>query len=524
MTFYLPQKTRSTLITGFSTIAFITLTGCTTVGPEFKPIATELPENWQFKENSNIEINESWWEGFNDPVLDKLITISHQENLSLREALLRIVEARAVLGVTNANNLLRTKLNGSVSSTKQSEHASPQPLDNDELFSLGLDSSWEIDFWGKLFRQRESATASYYSLIANHGDMLITVTAEVASTYISIRTLEQRIKLLVENIKLQERSLQIAEVWFNNGGRTELDLRQAQALVHETRSQLPGLEQDLYKKQSALAVLLGTHRAQVLDILNADSSVPHYQLPVNVGLPIDLLRRRPDIRVSEYLAKMRNADIGVAKADYYPSFSLTGNLGFSVTTGISTLADGNSGSSGGDLFSTEAKQYTGGFGFSWDVFNFDRIENNVLASDARLQQAIESYKMTVISAVKETEDAMFSLQKAEQQEKELTQSANAYSRASTLSIQQYKDGATDYQSVLDSLRQLVSVKQTQVQAKGQIALNVVSLYKAIGGGWLFDKPVKLSQKTASQMTERTDWEDKLENLINSSKAESDPTN
>ncbi|TMO57001.1 efflux transporter outer membrane subunit [Pseudoalteromonas phenolica] len=524
MSFYLTQNIRRTLIKGFYTTAFITLTGCTTIGPEFQPIKAELPEKWQLKENANVEINENWWKGFNDPVLDQLINISHQENLSLRESLLRIVEARAILGVTKANNLPRTKFNGSASSTKQSEHASPQPLDNEELFSLGLDSSWEIDFWGKLFRQRESATASYHSLIANHGDMFVTVTAEVASTYISIITLEQRIKLLMENIKLQERSLQIAEVWFNNGGRTELDLRQAQALVHETRSQLPGLEQDLYKKQSALAVLLGTHRSKVLDMLNAGSSVPQYQLPVSLNLPIDLLRRRPDIRASEYLAKMRNADIGVAKADYYPSFSLTGNLGLSVTTGISTLAGGISGSSGGDLFSTEAKQYTGGFGFSWDIFNFGRIENNVLASDARLQQAIESYKMTVLSAVKETEDAMFSLQKAGQQEKALTQSASAYTRASTLSIQQYKDGATDYQSVLDSLRQLVNVKQTQVQAKGQIALNVVSLYKAVGGGWFFDKPIELPQKTIDQMAKRTDWDEKLNNSIHGSTTDSDRAN
>ncbi|MCF6458151.1 TolC family protein [Pseudoalteromonas sp. MMG024] len=514
MAFYLSKNSKSILKKGLYSSFVAILAGCTTVGPNFEPIEIEVPEKWELKSNStnsSVAINKHWWKNFNDPSLEKLINLSHKENLSLRDSLLRILEARAILGVTQSNNMPRTNLSGNALTTKQSEHASPQPLDNEEMFSLGIDSSWEIDFWGKLLRQRESAEASYNSLKANYGDMYISITAEVASTYISIRTLELRIQLLAENIELQKRSLEIAEVWFNNGGRTELDLRQAQALVYETRSQLPALELDLFKKQSALAVLLGTYRSNVLPILSSPPSIPQYGSEINTGIPIDLIRRRPDIRASEYVAKMKTADVGVAKADYYPSFSLTGSLGLSVTTGISTLAGGSLGSSGSDLFSSAARQYTGGFGISWDIFNFDRIDNNVLATDMRLQQAIESYKMKVLSAIKETEDALYSLEKAKEQEKALAQSSLAYSRASKLSMQQYKDGATDYQSVLDSLRQLVNVKQSQTQAKGQIALDVISLYKAMGGGWELANPIFLKEETMSQMKQRTEWGDHLYN-------------
>ena len=496
-----------------SLIALLLLTGCTTVGSDFDKPKVAIPKKWSSEsaEGSFDTVEKAWWIGFNDPTLTALIALTEKENLSLRQSALRIVEARAILGSTNANNLPNLSLNGNASTTSQSEHSSQQPLDNNEIYSLGFDSSWEIDAWGRLLRQRESASSSHLSLMADYGDMLITVTAEVASNYIGIRTLQQRLVLLKSNIELQERSLEIAEVWYKNGGRTELDLQQARALVFETRSQLPSLEQELYKMETALAVLLGTHRAAVLEHLNGALDIPTFHDENDLNISVDILRRRPDIRSSEYIAKLYNAELGINEADYYPTFSLTGSLGYSLTTGITTLAGGSAGSSVSDLFSSDAIQHSVGIGFSWNIFNFERVANNIRAADARLQQAIEAYKYTVINAVKEVEDALVSLDKSTNLEVYLSQSAQAYDRASSLAINQYKDGATDYQSVLDSLRQLVSVRQSQVQAKGQIALDVVSLYKAMGGGWKLNDTIALNEETVSQMSQRTDWDSSLEN-------------
>ncbi len=484
------------------------LVGCKAVGPDFVRPDVDVPAQWDSDQISALEIkkiDESWWQGFNDPLLDELINYAIDQNLDLKQSILRVYEARAVLGDINSNRNPNTTLSSGAIITTQSEHTSPQPLDGDEIYDLGFDSSWELDFWGRKLRERESAAANYAALKMDHGNVLVSVTAEVARTYINIRIMEQRIVLLKESIEIQERALEIAEVWFKNGGRTELDFQQAKGLLFETSSQLPGLEQELYKLQSALALLLGTHRENIASKLSHQTQIPVHQGGVNAGIPHELLRRRPDVRSAEYLAKSQSAQVGISKAALYPSFSLSGSIGLGVTTGIVTLAGGSSGSSASDLFSSEAIQYSIGPGFRWDVFNFGRIKNRVRASDSRLQQSIALYQQVVLSAIKETNDALVSFEQSQQQEALLKQSMMAYSRASELSLQQYKDGAADYQSVLDSLRQLVNLKQSHIQSLGQISLNIIAIYKAIGGGWSANSNIKLDENTAKQMQERTDW-------------------
>ena len=489
-------------------LLLLTLFGCSTVGPEFITPKVDLPTKWDTKQNSTTELletNEKWWARFNDPILDDFIVLAHAQNLNVRQAILRIFEARAILGDTNVNRYPTTSLSSNATTTSQSEHSSPQPLTNDEMYSLGFDSRWEIDFWGRQLRERESSDASHLAMLMDYGNILVSTTAEVASTYVNIRIMEQRIALIKESIDIQQRALEIAEVWFKNGGRTELDLQQTKGLVFETRSQLPELEQQLYKLETALALLVGTHREAIIDKLRVAAPIPSFDGEVSSGIPNELLRRRPDVRNAEYLAKVQNAQVGISEAAFYPSFSLTGSLSLAVTTGVSTLAGGINGSSSGDLFSSEAAQYSVGPGLSWNIFNFGRINNRVRASDSRLQQSIESYKQVVLSAVKETNDGLISVKKTREKEKLLRQSTLAYDRASALSLEQYKDGAADYQSVLDSLRQLVTLRQTHVQSKGQITLNIIGVYKALGGGWSEKALIKLDNATIKQMQERTNW-------------------
>ncbi|MCU7871987.1 MAG: efflux transporter outer membrane subunit [Candidatus Thiodiazotropha sp. (ex Lucinoma borealis)] len=492
--------------------ALLVLAGCTTVGPDYESPELDLETAWPeevggaFTEELTQE-NPRWWEAFNDDALTTLVGLAYRQNLDLRTAGLRIYEARALLGVAFGDYYPQSSLSGSGTTTQQSEHASLAPLSGDTTYSVGFDSSWELDIWGRNRRSIESANASYLSSVASYDDLLVSITAEVVRTYIQYRTLEQRITLARENIKLQERSLAIATVWFENGGKTELDVQQAKALLHDTRALVPSLELDLNQVENALAVLLGTTKSKNKSILaSTDSAIPVGPEQVALSVPADLVRRRPDVRYAELQAISQSAEIGIATADLYPSFSLTGSVGFSVLDGIPTLAGGAGGSTVGDLFSSDSLTYAAGGGFSWPVFNFGRIRNNIRANDARFEQAIETYRNTVLTAVQEVQDASIAFIKTREREAYLRSSVEAYARATELSQLQYKDGEIDYQSVLDSLRGLVEKQQTHIQIKGDIATNLVAMYKALGGGWqLKHDDGVVPATTLERMRKRTDW-------------------
>ncbi|MCU7933184.1 MAG: efflux transporter outer membrane subunit [Candidatus Thiodiazotropha sp. (ex Codakia rugifera)] len=501
-------------------------TGCTTVGPDYKKPELVLETSWPeglrsaFTKEASQE-KPKWWEAFNDSVLNKLVKLAYQQNLDLRTAGLRIFEARALLGVAFGNYYPQSSLSGSGVTSQQSEHASPSPLSGDTTYSVGFDSSWELDIWGRNRRNIESANASYLSSVTSYDDLLISITAEVVRTYIQHRTLEQRIRLAKENITLQERSLAIATVWFQNGGKTELDVQQAKALLHDTHALVPSLELDLERAENALAVLLGTTKSKIKPILvSAKPVIPVGPEQVALSAPADLVRRRPDVRSAELQAISKSANIGVATADLYPAFSLTGSVGLSVLDGIPTLAGGANGSSFGDFFNSDSLTYSAGAGFSWPIFNFGRIRNNIRANDARFEQAVETYRNTVLIAVQEVQDAAVAFIKTREREEYLRSSVEAYARATELSQLQYKDGEIDYQSVLDSLRELVQKQQSHIQIKGDIASNLVAMYKALGGGWqLKYEDGIVPASTLERMRQRTDWGELLDDI---SAKESEP--
>ena len=330
----------------------------------------------------------------------------------------------------------------------------------------------------------------------------------MARTYVQYRTLKQRIALAKENIQLQERSLAIATVWFEHGGKTELDVQQAKALLHDTRALVPSLELNLRQAENALVVLLGTTYSELTPILaSTPSGIPIGPEQVALSIPADLVRRRPDVRSAELQAMSQSAEIGVAKANLYPAFSLTGSVGFSVLDGIATVAGGPGGSTVADLFTGDSLTYSSvGGGFSWPIFNFGRIRNNVRANDARFEQAIETYRNTVLTAVQEMQDAAIGFIKSREREEYLRKSVDAYYRAAELSQLQYKNGEINYQSVLDSLRELVQQQQTHIQVQGDIVTNLVAMYKALGGGWQLRYEDGVVPATSlDRMRERTDW-------------------
>ena len=374
-------------------LAALSLTACTTVGPDYEAPDTKLPDSFVDEDQTEITSESrdlaEWWKVFNDPVLDELIAQSHAENLPLQIAGIRILEARARLGVAVGNLYPQQQtLGGSVTKTSASDNrANTAPLDlryND--YSVGLDATWELDIWGKFRRGIESSEATFLASIASYDDVLVTLTAEVANAYVLIRTFEERLKLARQNEAIQQRSYEIADVRFQGGVTTELDVQQAITLLRTTQAFIPDLETGLRQSKNGLAVLLGRAPGDVDALLGPPERfavIPTAPPEVAVGIPADLLRRRPDIRQAELQAMSQAANIGVAKADLYPSFALFGTVGLVSSGSTDTTKSGESGSS--ELFSSDAVEFFGGTGFSWNVLNYGRIKNQVRAQDARYQ-------------------------------------------------------------------------------------------------------------------------------------------
>jgi NodT family efflux transporter outer membrane factor (OMF) lipoprotein len=499
----------SQLIT-FLTLWLITLffSGCTMLGPNFESPEYKLPQHWDetedaiFKEQTEKE-NIQWWTLFNDPVLNQLIIAAYEQNLTLRTAGLRILEARARLGLIKGNIYPQVQdMAGDVVTIGTTGPAADRYYN---AASIGFDVAWEMDFWGKFRRSIESADAGLLADIANYDDVLVTLTAEVARTYITIRTLEERIRLTLKNRKIQEDALQLVTHQFQAGTVTELDVLQAKTLLSTTQAAIPNLQKLLQQNRNGLAILLGMVPGELRGLLDGAETIPSVSSEIVVGIPADLLRRRPDIRQAELLAAAQSALIGVALTELYPSFTLFGTLGWSASD-----AGGNS---LGDIFSSDGFSYTFGPAFKWNIFNYGRLKNQVRIEDARLEQLLTTYQNTVLNAAREVEDSMAGLVYSQKEAEYLGQGVVTSKRSVELSTLQYREGLADYNRVLDSTRALTQKQDQYAQLQGTIATQFISLYKALGGGWQirFDNDF-VPQAVKRKMEERTDWGDLLDDV------------
>jgi NodT family efflux transporter outer membrane factor (OMF) lipoprotein len=483
------------------------LSGCAMVGPDFEKPESQLPSEWGKSTDSLKEKSEetpvTWWTLFNDPVLDELIQSAYKQNLSLRVAGLRILEARARLGLVEGNLYPQSQqANGdilTIGTTAPSE---------DRYFnsaSVGFDVAWEMDFWGKFRRSIESADSSLLAEVASYDDVLISLFAEVARTYINIRTLEERIQITKKNTELQRKALQLVQYQFDAGTVTELDLLQANTLLSTTISAIPNLQNQLQKNRNALAILLGLLPSDTIPILSESGTgkIPTISQQVAVGVPAEVLRRRPDIRKAEFQAAAQSAQIGVALSELYPSFTLFGSLGWSANdVGANSL---------GDIFSSNSFSYSFGPAFKWNLFNYGRLRNQVRIQDARFEQLITIYQDTVLSAAREVEDSMNATAYSQKEAEYVLQSVASSKKSMELSLLQYEEGFADYQRVLDSTRSVTQKQDQYAQLLGRIATEFVGLYKALGGGW----EIRLQndfvpREIKEKMQERTNWGDMLE--------------
>ena len=489
--------------------------GCTMVGPDFVKPEAPVAEEWTQAADAKVKSEETdspeWWTVFQDSALNVLVEQAYRENLSLRIAGIRILEARANLGIAIGNLYPQRQQLGAEATANQFSQNAPNVAIADKYhanYFVGFDAAWELDFWGRFRRGIESADAQLIASIATYDDILVSLTAEVARTYILIRTFQERIELAKENVQIQTRSLQIAEIRHRNGLVTELDVTQAKSLLRDTQALIPRLQTGLRQAQNALSILLGIPPSDLRPLLTGDQVIPTAPPEVAVGIPAELLRRRPDIRRAEFLAAAQSARIGIARSDLFPRIALLGSIGLQTSEGGGNLANNAEFT---DLFDFDSVTYFFGPSVSWPILNYGRLKNNVRVQDARLQQLLVNYQNRVLGAAQEVEDALVAFLRAQEEVRFLSDSVKASKRSVKLSLIQYRDGLVDYQRVLTSQQFLVEEQDRWTATRGDVSLNLVATYKALGGGWQIRQGQEfVPVKTRQVMGERTDWGDLLQ--------------
>ena len=375
-------------------------------------------------------------------------------------------------------------------------------------YNLGINASWEIDFWGRFRRGIESADASLLAAVASYDDALVLLAAQVADAYVVIRTTEEQLRISHSNVTLQQRSYDIVEIMYRNGSSNDLDAQRAESLLLSTQATIPGFEITLRQAHNALSALLGLPPSDLSRLLGGRGNIPAVPEDVVVGVPADILRQRPDVRRAELQAIAQNAQVGVAKANLYPSFSISGSLGLAAAGNTDTARTGDSGF--GELFRAESLTYSVGPSFVWPFFNYDRIENNIRVQDARLQQALIQYRESVIQAAREAEDAMVAFAGSQRQDSILQRAVASTLRSTDLSMLRYQEGFADYQRVIDAQQALVTQQQRYVSNKGFVVRSLIQVYRALGGGWQNANATFVDEATRIEMEQRTDWDELLE--------------
>lgn len=444
------------------------------VGPEYCKPAAPVADSWidEYDERVRTELPNyaDWWSVFNDPVLNELMEETYQQNLDLKSAGLRVLQARYVRSIAAGGLFPQSQeAFGSYTRSQNSQNIAGGLLPlNTNTWATGFDVFWELDFWGKFRRNIESADASYEASVEDYDAVLISLLAETASAYVDLRTAQERLQYARKNVALQQRLLSIAVAKNKGGGASKLDVTQMQNVVANTQQLTPLYENQIRVANNALCVLLGVPPRDLTPELGIEP-IPTPPADVVVGVPVNLLRRRPDIRAAEREVAAQSAAIGVATADLLPHFSITGS--------ISLQADRFD-----NLFDSASSAGAISPGFSWDIFNYGRLINNVRLQDAGFQELAVNYQQTVLNANAEAENAINTFLTTQEQLQRLDEAVSASLYGVQISLEQ-AEKATDYNRVYNLATALVADQDTFAATQGQLANSLISTYKAIGGGW-----------------------------------------
>lgn len=453
------------------------LVSCT-VGPNYQRPKADAPAAWASslaggETNTPVDLA-TWWRGFKDTNLDALVTVALQSNLTLHIAEARVREARAGRDVAAGALWPSVGTSASFSRNRFSKTGFP-PLPRGtaldyNLYHAGFDAAWEIDVFGGTRRAVEAAGAEIGAAEAGRRDVLVSLLAELARNYVESRGYQQRLLITRNNIGVQREALDLTRSRYRSGLASDLDVQQAEALLQATESQVPSLETGFTRSVHHLSILLGQSPGTLMGEMTAEKPIPLTPPSVPVGLPSELLQRRPDIQRAERELAAATARIGVAKADLFPKFSL---LGFASLQSIS--AD--------KWFNYGSRAWSAGPTVEWNLFEAGRIRANIRVQNARQEQALETYQQVILVALEDSENALVAYAKEQTRRESLFRSVQADQQALDLSTQLYKSGLVDFLHVLDSERALYAAQDALVQSDQDISLNLVQLYKALGGGW-----------------------------------------
>jgi NodT family efflux transporter outer membrane factor (OMF) lipoprotein len=462
-----------------STILLVVLitvvSGCLAVGPDYVRPDTTVNKDWNTKlerdsDNKETDTNNLavWWNALGDPKLSSLIERAEKDNLDLKKAQARVREARARRGVAKADYFPTLNATGSASQGRSSEDSGGGTTN--DLYAAGFDASWELDIFGGVRRSVEAAQANLEASEEDRRDVLVSLLAEVAINYIDVRTYQARLAAAEANLKSQEETYQLA-AWRNQAGLSdELAVQQARLNLENTRSKAPALRTGLEEAMNRIAVLLGEQPGNIHAELTNREAIPLGFLNVVEVAPADVLRRRPDVRKAERNLASQTAKVGVATADLYPKFKMSG------TIGLDALSIGN-------LFLSGSRSYSFGPSITIPLFAGGSIRKNIDVQSALQEQYLIAYETAVLNALEEVENALVAYTEEQSRRQSLIDAATAAKLAAHLAKMKYESGLTDFSVVLDAERSLLSLEDELAQSEGKVTSNLIRLYKALGGGW-----------------------------------------
>lgn len=432
-----------------------------------------LPQGWE--EDTQIfqqvlPVDDQWWKAFQDPVLDSLISVAVKQNYSVLTAIDRINMAKANLRMERGNFFPTIGLNAGWTRQQSSGNTSDLPQSTQHYYDASLNMSWELDLFGSIRNRVKAQKENFAASKEEYTGTMISLCAQVASAYINLRELQQELAVVQKNCASQEAVLKITEVRYNTGLVSKLDVAQAKSVFFSTKASIPQIESGINQYITTLAILLGTYPQEVRPALTAPGTLPDYMEPIGVGLPADLLLRRPDIRSAERSVNAQATLVGASKSDWLPQVFLKGSVGY-------TAKDLK------DLTHHKSMTYEIAPALSWTLFKGTQLVNATKLAKAQLDEAINQFNQTVLTAVQETDNAMNAYRNSIKQIVALREVRNQGQETLTLSLELYKQGLTPFQNVLDAQRSLLSYENQLVQARGYSLLQLIAMYQALGGGW-----------------------------------------
>jgi NodT family efflux transporter outer membrane factor (OMF) lipoprotein len=456
-------------------LPIIIITGCLTVGPDYVRPDVPVYKDWntRIKGDSNSKETDAqplaaWWTVLKDPKLSGLIERAAKGNLDLKKARARVREARARRGIAKADLFPTLDATGKAGWNRSSEDTGSGMTS--DLYNIGFDAAWELDIFGGTRRSLEAAEANLQASREDQRNVLVSLFAEVAINYVDVRTYQLRLTVAEANLKTQEETHKLT-VWQHQAGLSdELAVKQARYNLENTRSQIPALRSKLEEAMNRIAVLLGEQPGRIHGELKKQEPIPVTPLNIAVGVPADVIRRRPDIRKAERDLAAQTAKVGVAKADLYPKLKLSGSIG------LEALSTGN-------LFSMSSRTYSFGPSITLPIFAGGSIRQNIEVQSSLQEQSLVAYESAILNALEEVENALVAYVEEQHRRQALIDAAEAAKQAVELANSKYRAGLTDFNSVLDTERSRLSFEDGLAQSEGTVTSNLIRLYKALGGGW-----------------------------------------